>query len=69
VRIDYDYEHRCAEHEHDPVSLSVIFRVIPWPPPRANPILKNLRALRDFVLNLRALKNQQAPTDSHAIHY
>jgi hypothetical protein len=32
ARIDYDYEHRCAEHEHDPVSLSVIIRVIPWPP-------------------------------------
>jgi hypothetical protein len=35
ARVDYDNEHRCAEHEHDPVSLSVIFRVIPWLPPRA----------------------------------
>ena len=33
ARVDYDYEHRCAEHEHDPVSVSVIFRVIPWPTP------------------------------------
>ena len=40
ARIDYDNEHRCAEHEHDR-SPSVIIRVIPWPTPtRANPILK-----------------------------
>jgi hypothetical protein len=45
ARVDYDYEHRCAEHEHDPVSLSVIFRVIPWLPPRA---LSSPKYLRDL---------------------
>jgi hypothetical protein len=56
ARIDYDNEHRCAEHEHDPVPLFRDHPCLSVATPARQSHPKNLRALRDFVLNpLRAI--------------
>ena len=60
ARIEYEHEHRCAEHEQGRLAFFSCHSCISWSPPtRANPLLKNLRELCGLRGEPRAPSRQQ----------